>query len=163
MPRLPTMRVMGSHAISTSWPGSRFTCDGSGMIVVIGTSLYNWNPFSRRAIRYRRPAAACTPKRPHLPGAGGSGGQFRAAMAPLGFFVDGLAGHMAQAADHRPVQSGRSGRQDRARRLVHERHELIRAAGHRAADADATDVRAAADPVDPSAFGHVALDDGTPA
>ena len=29
------MRVMGSHAISTSWPGSRFTCDGSGMIVVI--------------------------------------------------------------------------------------------------------------------------------
>jgi hypothetical protein len=27
---------MGSHAISTSWPGSRVACDGSGMIVVIG-------------------------------------------------------------------------------------------------------------------------------
>jgi hypothetical protein len=27
--------VIGSHAISTSWPGSRFAWDGSGMIVVI--------------------------------------------------------------------------------------------------------------------------------
>jgi hypothetical protein len=27
--------VIGSHAISTSCPGSRFTCDGSGMVVVI--------------------------------------------------------------------------------------------------------------------------------
>src|SRR6201995_4568225 len=36
MPRLPTIRVIGSHAISTSWPGSRFACDGSGVIVVIG-------------------------------------------------------------------------------------------------------------------------------
>src|ERR1700679_1836081 len=35
MPRLPTIRVIGSHAISTSWPGSRFAWDGSGMIVVI--------------------------------------------------------------------------------------------------------------------------------
>src|SRR6476660_4602043 len=35
MPRLPTIRVIGSHAISTSWPGSFFTCDGSGMMVVI--------------------------------------------------------------------------------------------------------------------------------
>jgi hypothetical protein len=31
--------VMGSHAISTSWPGSRLTCDGSGMVVVIANSL----------------------------------------------------------------------------------------------------------------------------
>src|ERR1700759_3271156 len=36
MPRLPTIRVIGSHAISTSWPGSRFAWDGSGMVVVIG-------------------------------------------------------------------------------------------------------------------------------
>src|SRR5271156_6356723 len=35
MPRLPTIRVIGSHAISTSWPGSRFAWGGSGMIVVI--------------------------------------------------------------------------------------------------------------------------------
>src|SRR5579884_3083381 len=35
MPRLPTIRVIGSHAISTSWPGSRLAWDGSGMIVVI--------------------------------------------------------------------------------------------------------------------------------
>src|SRR5580692_7741376 len=36
MPRLPTIRVIGSQAISTNWPGSRFAWDGSGMIVVIG-------------------------------------------------------------------------------------------------------------------------------
>src|ERR1700733_7874722 len=35
MPRLPTIRVIGSQAISTSWPGSRLAWDGSGMIVVI--------------------------------------------------------------------------------------------------------------------------------
>src|SRR6476660_5315470 len=35
MPRLPTIRVIGSQAISTSWPGSFFICEGSGMMVVI--------------------------------------------------------------------------------------------------------------------------------
>jgi hypothetical protein len=32
--------VMGSHAISTSWPGSRLTCDGSGTMVVIEVLLF---------------------------------------------------------------------------------------------------------------------------
>src|SRR5262245_15550549 len=35
MPRLPTIRVVGSHAISTSWPGSRVACVGLGMMVVV--------------------------------------------------------------------------------------------------------------------------------
>src|ERR1043165_3655296 len=46
---------------------------------------------------------------------------------------------------------------------IHERHELVREAGHRAADADAADVRAAADPGHPAALGHVAVDDRAPA
>ena len=52
---------------------------------------------------------------------------------------------------------------ERAGGRVHERLELVREAGHRAADADAADVRAAAHAVDPAALGHVALDDRAPA
>ncbi|EUA09249.1 quinone oxidoreductase domain protein [Mycobacterium kansasii 732] len=38
MPRLPTIRVIGSQDISTSWPGSRLAVVGSGTIVVIEIS-----------------------------------------------------------------------------------------------------------------------------
>src|SRR5262249_56969816 len=41
--------------------------------------------------------------------------------------------------------------------------ELVGEAGHGAGDADAADVRAAADAVDPAALGHVALDHRSPA
>src|SRR6185295_3763284 len=47
--------------------------------------------------------------------------------------------------------------------LVHERHELVGEAGHRAADADPADVGTAAHAVDPAALGHVALDHRAPA
>src|ERR1700733_15325931 len=50
MPRLPTIRVIGSHAISTSWPGSRFAWDGSGLIVVI--ELCSLSPARIRAAHY---------------------------------------------------------------------------------------------------------------
>ena len=54
-------------------------------------------------------------------------------------------------------------RQQRARRLIHERHELVGKARHRAADADAADVRAAADARHPAALADVALHDRAPA
>src|ERR1700750_572015 len=57
MPRLPTIRVIGSHAISTSWPGSRLTCDGSGMIVVIEILLSMYGPLRHRAFRQNRAIA----------------------------------------------------------------------------------------------------------
>src|ERR1700733_6799890 len=41
MPRLPTILVIGSQAISTSWPGSRLDVDGSGMMVVIAILLFS--------------------------------------------------------------------------------------------------------------------------
>src|SRR6478735_1919553 len=100
---------------------------------------------------------------PHLPGAGRSGFESGAAMPPLRLLVDGLTGDVAQAADDGTVHAGCGGRHLAARRLVHERHELVRKAGHGAADADAAHVRATADAVDPAAFGHVALHHWTPA
>src|SRR5688500_4428176 len=42
---------------------------------------------------------------------------------------------------------------------LHERHELVGKARHRASDADAAHVRASADTVHPAALGHVALGD----
>src|SRR5436190_1855257 len=48
-------------------------------------------------------------------------------------------------------------------RLVHERHELIRKPRHGAGDANAADIRTAADPPHPAALRHVAVHYRTPA
>src|SRR5215218_10754092 len=134
MPRLPTMRVIGSQAMSTIWPAS-------GLIL------------SRVAIAISSVAP------PGLV----AGGQLVAVVAPLRLLVDGRVRHRAQPPDHLPVGGAERGRDHAAGRRVHERHELVREAGHRAADADAADVRAAADPGHPAALGHVAVHDRPPA
>src|SRR4051794_39454791 len=97
------------------------------------------------------------------PGPGGAGGQLPAWPAPLGLAVERVRGDAAQAADRRAVDADGAGREPATGRLVHERHELVREAGHGAADADAAEVGAAADAVHPAAFGHVALDHRAPA
>src|SRR3990170_272374 len=84
-------------------------------------------------------------------------------VAPLGLFVDRRVGYAAQLPDHVPVGLAEGRRERAARRLVHERHELVREARHRAADADAADVRASPEPVHPTPLGHVAVDHGPPA
>ena len=89
--------------------------------------------------------------------------EFRTGMPPLRFFVDGMIRHRAKAADGHSVSANRGARKLCARRLVHERHELIGKAGHGAADADAADVRAAANSSHPSTLGHVAVDHRSPA
>src|SRR5258705_11421184 len=98
----------------------------------------------------------------HLPGAAGSGGELGALVAPAWFLVDSALGDAAQTADHGPVQTRRGARELAARRLVHERHELVREPRHGAADADAADVRAPADAVDPPALGDIAVHDPDP-
>src|SRR5919112_6217534 len=135
MPRLPTMRVIGSHAMSTSSPA----CP----------------PVSCRCVA----VMSCVPS----PGTCRAAGQLPAGPAPLRLAVERVGGDAAQAADRRAVDPDGAGRQPAARWLVHERHELVREAGHGAADADATDVRAAADAVDPAALGDVALHHRAPA
>src|SRR6478752_7344087 len=98
-----------------------------------------------------------------LPGALGAGGQRAAPVSPLRFLVKGSHGHPAQGADRGPVRAGGGGGKFATRWFVHEGHELVREAGHRAADADSADIGAAAHPVDPATFGHIAFDDRTPA
>src|SRR5689334_14485314 len=134
MPRLPTIRVIGSQAISTSWrppwDDVRASC-----VAVIAQPSFSLVLGER------------------LPGTLRAGDQRWALPPPLGLAVERVRGDGAQPAHRRAVDGHRVGRQLAARRLVHERHELVREAGHRAADADAADVRAAADAVEPAALG----------
>src|SRR5262245_22886496 len=126
MPRLPTILVIGSQAISTRLPSST---------VVIAVSPV-----------------------PAVPGQ-----EIGALLPPLGLLVRGLQREAAQRAYDAAVDHRSAGRHAAARRLVHERHELVREAGHRTGDADAADVGTTADAVDPAALGHVAFDHRSPA
>src|SRR4028118_428764 len=92
-----------------------------------------------------------------------AGGELLLVVAPLGFLVDRVVGYAPEAPDHGAVDLGHARRERPAGRLVHERHELVRETWHRAADADAADVRASAYPVHPTPLGHVAVDHGPPA
>src|SRR5262249_11373662 len=99
---------------------------------------------------------------PQLPGADRSSFQLGARMPPLRLPVDGAAGNVAQTSDHPAVDGGPCRGYLAAGWFVHERHEFVREAGHGAADADAADVRAAANAVDPAPFWHIALHYRTP-
>src|SRR4051812_10696923 len=98
MPRLPTMRVIGSHAMSTS--------------------SVAWPPVSGRF----SVAVMSFPS----PGPGGAAGQFSAGPTPLGLPVERVRGDAAQAADHLAVGADGAGREPAAGRLIHERQEFVR-------------------------------------
>src|SRR5919198_1273894 len=138
MPRLPTIRVIGSQAISTR--PSPLVC----RVVVIAHA-----PVSGLDVR--------SPLRPV------AGAQLLAGPAPLRLLVHRPGGDAAQRPDDAAVQPARRRGDAAAGRLVHERHELVGEPRHGAGDADAADVGAAADAVDPAALGHVALDHRPPA
>src|SRR6478672_6599795 len=131
MRRLPTILVIGSHAISTTSPD---------WFLVVAMTV-----------------------RPPSPGLRVAGQQRVALLAPLRLLVDRVHRDAAQPADHRAVQRAGARGHLAARRLVHEGHELVGEAGHRAGDADAADVGTAPDAVDPAPFRHVALHDRAPA
>src|SRR6476620_1944131 len=116
----------------------------------------------RKTIRRWETRVQQTRRGPHLPGAGRSGLEFLAGMPPLWFFVHRATCDLAKVADDRAVQTRCRRGNLTARGVVHERHELVREAWHRASDADTADVRAATDAVDPSSLGNVALDDRAP-
>src|SRR5204863_4128252 len=127
--------VIGSQAISTRSVDRPAVCAGRSWVAVMSAS----------------PTLAV------------AGQQVGALLAPLRLLVGGMEGDVAQAAHDGAVHDRRAGGHPRPGRLVHERHELVREAGHGAGDADATHVRAAAHPVDPTPLRYVALDHRTPA
>src|SRR5438093_4468989 len=128
-PRLPTIRVMGSKFTSTSG-------DGSGPEFVVIDVLRSGLPARGRLVSALELAAGSPPRR---------------------LQVEGIAVEPAEGPDGPAVGEHRGRRQVRARRLVHERHEPIGEARHRAADADPADVGTSADAAHPAALAHVAV------
>src|SRR5579885_1035511 len=96
------------------------------------------------------PPALVAISAPPLPRRPVAGRDLPALLAPARFLFLRLGRDPTQGPDDCPVQAAGGGGHLRAGRLVHERHELVGEARHRAADADAADVGAAADAVDPA-------------
>src|ERR1700741_2192685 len=136
MPRLPTMRVIGSHAISTR--------------SVLAPPVVSVDALS----------AVVVMRSPRLLVAGG---QVGAALAPLRLLVERLGCVPAEGTNDGAVHAAGGCGDAGARRLVHERHELVREAGHRAGDSDATGGRTTAHTVAPAVLGYVAFDHWSPA
>src|SRR5690242_20674786 len=112
------MRVIGSHAISTSWlpSGPEPTCCaevcGGFSVAVIRRPYWWWT-----GLRWQSVAAAR-----RLPGAACTRRELGPLAAPLGLLVDGAAGDLTQPAHRRAVHTDRCGRELAAGRLIHERH-----------------------------------------
>src|SRR6202030_4686944 len=136
IPRLPTILVIGSQDTSTR----------TGSLVRVGS--FSTTVMLQFSSVGGRPVA---------------GGELGPRVPPSGLLVDSGVGDLAQCADRGAVHPDDPGRQMRAGRFIHEGHELVREARHRAADADAADVGAAADAGHPAALGDVAVDHRTPA
>src|SRR5579863_4232160 len=149
MPRLPTMRVIGSQFISTRFRDLLgMSLVGAVMVLIVIAPYVVRSGFAAELLI-------------------GSwvitGGQFRARMPPPGFFVQGSLRNRAQGPDGTAVDADAGAGNLGPRRFIHERHELIREARHGASDADAANVWAAADAGHPAPLGHVAVHYRSPA
>src|SRR5271166_6580734 len=136
MPRLPTMRVIGSQDISTSLRVPVGATRSGAVTVAIDALL---------SLRQR------------IGGGVVSGRQLRTWMPPFRFLVNRCVGEAAQRTDHPAIEADGRGGQLGAGWLVHEGHELVGETGHGAANADAADVGAAAEAGHPAALGNIAL------
>src|ERR1700722_3477670 len=87
----------------------------------------------------------------------------RCPVSPAWFLIERSLSKPAQSVNCFSVSGhGACGKQG-AGWLVHERHKLIREAGHGAADTDPTDIGATADSCHPTTLPNVALDNRAPA
>src|SRR5580700_864111 len=153
MPRLPTIRVIGSQFISTRLPFLLGVSLVGAVMVLIRSLLYLLH-------------ALCSLHLSVILSIGSwmvSGGQFSPRMTPLGFFVHRGLSQGAQSTNRAAIGTNGCAGDPRARWLIHEGHELIRKAGHGAANADATHIGAAADSSHPAALGNIAVHNRPPA
>src|ERR1700722_15187745 len=84
-------------------------------------------------------------------------------MPPLWLFVYRCIGQLAERSNSHAISTDRRGGELRTRRFIHEGHELVREARHRAADADAAHVGTATNAIHPPALRHVAIHNRPPA
>ena len=134
---------------------------GSTVVAMVGSLCFDGRMrFGRLSVLVRQRT-----RQPLVEAHGGriSGRQCGPAMAPFGFFVDCVIRYPSQRVDARRPRVEDIVETAGSRGLIHEGHEFVGKAGHRAADADAADVGASADAGHPAAFRHVAVDDRPPA
>ncbi len=72
--------------------------------------------------------------------------EFGTRMTPLGFFVHRGTGQRPERPNRHAIGADRCTGDLCAWRLIHERHEFIREAGHRTANTNATNIRTPSDP-----------------
>src|SRR5213076_475405 len=75
-----------------------------------------------------------------------TGRQVGSRVSPPRFFVHGAIRDRAQHSNKTAIRPDDRAREGRARRFIHERHELIGKPRHGAADTNPTDIRTTADP-----------------
>src|SRR5262249_12223180 len=92
-----------------------------------------------------------------------AGCDFGARVPPFWLGVDGVIRDAAQFADNAAIKSAREAGNRRAGRRIHKGHKFVREARHRAANANAADIRATAKAVHPSTLGDVAIHNRPPA
>src|ERR1700722_10992064 len=113
MPRLPTIRVIGSQFISTRLREDFFARGST--VAISAMALSSW---ILERMHFSRPIRIVT------------GRIFASVIAPLGLFVERAVGDLAEIADQNPIGLDEDGRDAATRGLVHERHELVRETGH---------------------------------
>src|SRR4051795_11158111 len=116
------IRVIGSHDISTSFLDSG--CVGARVISPVAMSHLSY------FLVWPTGVIACR--------------KLRLVAAPLRLSVDRRVGDVTQPPKHGAIALDHRGRYGGSWWLIHERHELVREPRHRAANADAPDVRATA-------------------
>src|SRR5690349_1286798 len=84
-------------------------------------------------------------------------------MTPLRLFVSRTLGHRTQGTDRTAISADCGTGNPGSRRLIHERHELVRKSWHGTTYANAAYVWTSADSRHPPAFRHIAVHYRSPA
>src|ERR1700687_2306423 len=142
IPRLPTIRVIGSQFISTNLPGCPAICFSSTASVPIRGSFINLRLVGSLVI---------------------PGCKFGTWMPPLRLFIHRPIGQRPERPNRLAIGADRRTGNSRAWGVVHERHEFVRETGHGTADADAADVGTASNPGHPAPLRYIAVHHRSPA
>src|SRR6266566_8435169 len=149
MPRLPTMRVIGSHDISTSCDGgvglsSRLTCVAIMLSPLFGLLYVD-------VVSLPSPSWLVTR------------GQLSTGMSPGRFLVERVIRQLAETPQGSAPDAHDSRREFRPGRLIHKWHEFVGKSRHGTANADATHIGTASDTIHPASLGNVAVHHRSPA
>src|SRR5580658_6560514 len=171
MPRLPTMRVIGSQFISTKFFDLLGTSFVGAVIVPISIAPFRscsflFGPLSSsllsRKKRWLYPLRVSARRR-LVASRVIARSQLRSAMPPLRLLIHRFLRNRTQRPDRPAIDGDARARNSGSRRLIHEGHELVGKSRHGASNADSPHIRTAANARHPAALRHVAVHYRSPA